>query len=726
MTMNKDMEKDNAMKNNVEDPSKKGRKNRLSVLSQQYDIDGDGVLDEEEKAMRDMDKGDGIDLKALHNKLGQLTSVTAKYTKAKFVILVLFFFCVFTLVSNLVMAFVAVNLSKETRVGDNGVLGVKGSSDTIATKAMGDSIEGSYATNNDGSTDRRNLSKSASFAGANTCSRSEFDPVVDDAAMFRGFLTKQQCERTYLDATTSVSVSVTMVNGETGVSETHSMFQTTSVFEVQPDECEVIKIIVSKEKTWYLRSDQCSENDLCGWFETFPEDSFDVPCCARTFFNSMLEAGAKCTCSKQCKSDSKCVYDGTAGYNICVTSNAQLASSRRQLNEHPFTVLEQNAFNHVGRMTDMSKEFFDEAARTFPLVNATETVDQPLFEKLYSTQDYRTARKDADPLKDEEKAANLDIRFDKHGNNGGLGTEYMDRFVVEKVGNICYGLFRGTRGLEDWGQNINLKWSVINTDKGRCSVRRGYYNSFTNHDLWANEGESDYMEPKLRECASECVATSGKTCTVVLSGHSQGGALATIAAILLHDLNPVIISYAGANAVRYTGGELCRALNQDRIFRFVATRAENHGDLSFDMVPYASTGRMMGHEFLVSEISANSVGYYYYPEDEPSRPVPTRYASVNIHELSESYFKERLYVAKELPTDKFPITLGFNNGLSCYRDGDCNSARCDYIVGRGIPPFGKKECMAKLAIGESCDEHDDCESGSCKGNLGFNRKCKQN
>ena len=48
------------------------------------------------------------------------------------------------------------------------------------------------------------------------------------------------------------------------------------------------------------------------------------------------------------------------------------------------------------------------------------------------------------------------------------------------------------------------------------------------------------MEKSLRDCAKDCV---NKDECVVLTGHSQGGAIAAIAAVYMADLNPYVITF---------------------------------------------------------------------------------------------------------------------------------------------------------------------------------------
>lgn len=112
-----------------------------------------------------------------------------------------------------------------------------------------------------------------------------------------------------------------------------------------------------------------------------------------------------------------------------------------------------------------------------------------------------------------------------------------DQALVTKIEGYCFGAFRGTTlTWIDWQENFNPeKMEVCLTTSGEedcCMSRSGFYEGY-----WTNY--KDEFEASIRECASTCA--SPDEC-VVLTGHSQGGAIAAVAALLLADLNPYVIT----------------------------------------------------------------------------------------------------------------------------------------------------------------------------------------
>jgi hypothetical protein len=109
--------------------------------------------------------------------------------------------------------------------------------------------------------------------------------------------------------------------------------------------------------------------------------------------------------------------------------------------------------------------------------------------------------------------------------------------VVKKMG-YCFAAFRGTTlRLDDWRQNFMLGTEEVckgpTADEDCCFTRKGFYQAY-------NTAYKAGMEAALRECASDC---SDPDECVVLTGHSQGAAIAAVAALYLSDLNPYVITF---------------------------------------------------------------------------------------------------------------------------------------------------------------------------------------
>jgi len=666
---------------------------RLSKLSMKYDLDNNGVLDEHEKELRAMDQGDGLEPGAVYRKLLELTTVATKLSSTKRLLMILFIFAIFIVFSNLAMAFVAVNLSKDVEVNGSGALTATDGGGVISTKAVGTSyrtkqeeIDASLSVPTAG----RRLNQNSE---GDTCKLVDFDPAFDNADYLKGTLSKAHCIDAYRDADRGASVSLTIGN-----SETHIISKATTLYDIALDGCQSVKIIVGEGKTWYFQS--CDETaDTCEWFETTENDDFDVPCCLRTF-PTKIELGAKCVCSKQCESNHECVPLDDGLSSVCIEKD-------NVSTESPFS-LSEDYFNHVGRLQEVSEELFDTVWTAMDVVLAMQN------HSINNGVTYEMKRKEGLP--------NADVRFnatDGNDSNGGnYGMDALDEVAVEKVGDICFGVWRGTAlSLEDWGQNLNMFRTTLFDD---CKVRRGFSNAFYERDLWFTlENREAKMEQKLRDCASECVPSLGQKCTVVLTGYSQGAALATVGAALLHDLHPVVITSAGPPAFFPVNGKLCSVINQDRVFRFIGTKTSDRGKLKYDPVPHSTGGAThVGHEFRVSEKSTSSLAYYYlnYP-----KVYIDKYSGFGVHSFSN-------YIIPELYTPindarEFPLRLGFDNELSCSRDDECGSGRCERVG--LIPPFGATRLCKPLAVDDDfCNENTDCASGRCESNFPRKATCK--
>jgi len=103
----------------------------------------------------------------------------------------------------------------------------------------------------------------------------------------------------------------------------------------------------------------------------------------------------------------------------------------------------------------------------------------------------------------------------------------------------CMLGFRGTTKFQvlDWlsnldaspveyngGDNNNNNNNLDNTTPTGCDLHSGYYESYVNF------GFKSEVEEYLEDCTRDC-----PTCDVVLTGHSQGGAIAEIAALFSND-----------------------------------------------------------------------------------------------------------------------------------------------------------------------------------------------
>jgi alpha-beta hydrolase superfamily lysophospholipase len=129
---------------------------------------------------------------------------------------------------------------------------------------------------------------------------------------------------------------------------------------------------------------------------------------------------------------------------------------------------------------------------------------------------------------------------------------------------------------DDWAQNLEIGTedvcvTVAGTEEC-CTSRVGFfqaYNTVYRHDV----------EREVRDCAASC---PNRDECVVITGHSQGGAIAAVAALYLADLNPYVITFGQPPTIDAP----CPLLTSDRIYRFVNTKRTSAG-IAYDPVPMA-------------------------------------------------------------------------------------------------------------------------------------------
>eukprot|EP00957_Ditylum_brightwellii_P210860 15365494-Ditylum_brightwellii.AAC.1 len=113
---------------------------------------------------------------------------------------------------------------------------------------------------------------------------------------------------------------------------------------------------------------------------------------------------------------------------------------------------------------------------------------------------------------------------------------------------------------------------VCNNDKGCCNARQGFFCAY-------EAPFNDQFEADLVECAASC--NDPDEC-VTLIGHSQGGAIANLAAIISVDLNPYVITFGQLAAVH----EPCLYINSEKYYCYINSVMDGN-ELEHDVVPFS-------------------------------------------------------------------------------------------------------------------------------------------
>jgi len=278
-------------------------------------------------------------------------------------------------------------------------------------------------------------------------------------------------------------------------------------------------------------------------------------------------------------------------------------------------------------------------------------------------------------------------------------TDEPDRALWVKKNDTCYAIFRATTpNIFDWLQNIPLKPLVnFQSPLGRnCTAIEGYHSAYFG-TTFVNQFRND-----VHNCVNSC---GNKKCDLVVGGSSQGAGIATIAAVDLEDLNPILITTGQPPTLVEQGDGPCAAIDSSRYFRFVNTDQDPSifGDaphLNYDLVSGLAIPNgtdWLGNLFILSE---NDGGLAHYPNGVRPNILPTMWHA-NAH-LMVNYLP-RLEALKNSTT--FPIpTKGWVDGSLCNFDGECQSGVCrDY------------KCIPSGSNGTPCNDASDCLLGRCDG-----------
>lgn len=235
----------------------------------------------------------------------------------------------------------------------------------------------------------------------------------------------------------------------------------------------------------------------------------------------------------------------------------------------------------------------------------------------------------------------------------------------------CFVTFPGTDLFKplDVLQNFNTaKRDLCPPNESTCcQTLAGFLSAYDT--VWRSE-----LEEAIRSCVSDYCTYPNDDCLVV-TGHSAGGAVAQVAAVLLHDLNPIVMTYANEASLNPD----CPYVDATRWYRFVNTRTTFRG-LVYDWWPFKATdyGLVNFGYTLVMTDDSSGVANLGLNSQENLRPVDPMFL-IRTHNL-ESYFRDTGYrerIENLMAEGNYPIrTTGYASGFLCNRDIECASGSC--------------------------------------------------
>lgn len=209
--------------------------------------------------------------------------------------------------------------------------------------------------------------------------------------------------------------------------------------------------------------------------------------------------------------------------------------------------------------------------------------------------------------------------------------------------------------IQDWMKNLDLGVSQIDygDQPGEfCRTRNGYRRAYEEPSYRAA------LEQEVIDCHSR-----GKQ--VVLTGHSKGGATASVAGVALSHTDPYIITFGQPPSIV---GD-CPVVNPDKYYRFENTII-NRGlgkHIDYDPVPQMKAqANHIGTVFILGEDTNNVVEY----GDGATSPSIIKWGlDVDAH-FSGGYIKRlESYQGKDLG-------YGWDTGFLCNLNEECKSGTC--------------------------------------------------
>mmetsp|Transcript_17511 Transcript_17511/g.23376 ORF Transcript_17511/g.23376 Transcript_17511/m.23376 type:complete len:251 (-) Transcript_17511:46-798(-) len=200
-----------------------------------------------------------------------------------------------------------------------------------------------------------------------------------------------------------------------------------------------------------------------------------------------------------------------------------------------------------------------------------------------------------------------------------------------------------------------------------CTARKGFLDAF-------------FSFPDIEDSLDECISS---TCPehdcVVLTGHSQGGALALIAAYKYARTNPIVITFGQPPAMKS-----CAFINSKKVFRYINTSTENFMgvavfglELEYDIVSGTPLlyDDMIGHGLVLAD---DKYGYTQIAYQGLNTARSMKNVDFAAHGMEQYVARIEDLVSQTKYLNRHLQANGFHIGSPCNEDYECASEYCSF------------------------------------------------
>jgi len=303
-----------------------------------------------------------------------------------------------------------------------------------------------------------------------------------------------------------------------------------------------------------------------------------------------------------------------------------------------------------------------------------------------------------------------------------------DRVFLVDQGEYCFVAFKGSEapnpdpnspGWNDWiEQNFDtvITYTVEDGNGNQCLVQGGFYDAYLGRTN-ANQGIG--YQAKVESWIKHCMESRGNK-QLILTGHSQGGSVATIAGLIHQHYDSIVINFGAPPVIVRNNSPLrCHWPNGERFWRFINTEMDS-GGMDYDAAPFL--GSLLGTWHLGANLILqpgdvnDAQSLKYIDSSNPERYQSLAYLDADLSAHSGGFYLDRIEALYHYLQNSGRSSVdisGFPIGSGCRYSDECSSNRCDWDSYNPLTSIAR--CYPKLGRGEWCNEDSDCKSNKCSG-----------